>query len=77
MLKIEFQKYSRTVQAKLTVLMQYNENNYNMTYARINEINYCLHSTSRSIQEQVKQSFVLMQYNENKRKTLGRINDTS
>ena len=31
MLKIEFQKYSRIVQAKLTVLMQYNENNYNMT----------------------------------------------
>ena len=51
------QEYSRTDQAKLPALMQYDEKKY-ITLTKINDINYYSQSNFRSIQEQAKQSFL-------------------
>ena len=66
------QKYSRSSQAKLPALMQYDEKKY-ITLTKINEINYYLQSNFRSIQKHAKKS--LVQYNENKNITLARTNE--
>ena len=50
LLTIEFQKHSETCQEKLSVLVQYNENE-NITLARTNELKYCLKLYFRSLQK--------------------------
>ena len=51
------QKYSRTGQATLLALIQYNEKKY-ITLTKISEINYYLQSNFRSIIKQAKKSFL-------------------
>lgn len=51
------QKYSRSSQAKLPALMQYDEKKY-ITLTKNNEINYYLQSNFRSIQKHAKKSFL-------------------
>ena len=50
------QKYSRSNQAKLSILMKYNQNKY-ITLARINKINYCLKSISEVFKNRPSKPF--------------------
>ena len=52
------QKYSRSSQAKLSILMKYNQNKY-ITLARINKINYCLKSISEVFKNRPSKAFCL------------------